>query len=170
MMLPQSCLIIILSDVAFCSNDTYTYFSDSSESMSWIDHIVSTHSANNLIDDVWVDYSFISSDHHPLLCTINVDNVVSDDTVFNDVIHRSKVIKWDALSREELIMYKDLTSDTLSKVELNHEMILCDDPHCNSQSHKSAICRMYSDITVALKQASKSLISGNRSFNHEYVK
>ena len=83
---------LVMSDVAFCNNDTYTYFSDSTESMSWIDHIVSTCSANNLIDNVWVDYSFISSDHHPLLCTINVDNVVSDDTVFNDVVHKSKVI------------------------------------------------------------------------------
>ena len=67
-------------------------------------------------------------------------------------------------------MYKDLTNETLSKVELDHEMILCDDPHCKSQSHKSAICRMYSDIIDALKDASNSLISGSRSFNHEYVK
>ena len=116
-----------------------------------------------------MDYAFVSSDHHPLLCTIDVDNVFTGDSVCNEITHRSKVIKWDSLSSNELKIYKDVTSDTLSQVELNHEMILCDNPHCVSQSHKNAIYRMYSDIVNALKRASDNLVLGNRSCKHAHV-
>ena len=47
-------------------------------------------------------------------------------------------------------MYRNNTQHTLSNVEINHDMILCDDPKYINQSHRNAIKRMYCDITTAL--------------------
>ena len=52
------------------------------------------------------------------------------------------------------------TEITLSNVAMNHEMILCYDPHYIKESHKNAIDIMYGDIS-AVREASE-LFSTNR--------
>ena len=46
-------------------------------------------------------------------------------------------------------MYSNITTESLSCVELNHDMIFYDDPCRSSQTHRNAINRMYTDITGA---------------------
>ena len=147
---------MLISDTLLCKEDSYTFYSSAHESVSWLDHIVATHSAHNLLESIDVDYTKMSSDHHPLVACINVDilPVTNNDT--NDNNTRSKtVVKWDTLSVDDLNAYKNRTDKYLSCVRLDHDMILCDDVHCTNINHKNAIDKMYCEITSALLDACK---------------
>jgi len=100
-----------------------------------------------------------------------MDDISCSNTKSDDVSERkSKVVKWDSLTHDEINMYRNSTTDTLSRVEISHDMILCDDPCCTSESHRSAITRMYSDITGALKKASEKFTCVNRTPEHGHVR
>ena len=63
---------LILSDVDFLPNNTYTYMSESHLTCSWLDHVLSTHSAHSIITDIQVRYNTVTSDHYPLLYVLDV--------------------------------------------------------------------------------------------------
>ena len=67
-------------------------------------------------------------------------------------------------------MYKNRTADSLSNVELNHDLILCDNTKCDSETHRNAIQRMYDYIIISLKSASEPLCKqSNKSNNYDHV-
>jgi hypothetical protein len=147
-----------------CDNSTFTFYSEAHQVVSWLDHIVCTATAHNLIDKVWVDYSKVCSDHHPLLASINLSDLVLDSDLHSENPNNvSNIVKWDTLSNADIHCYKQRTEDFPSEVEINHDMILCNNPNCSSQTHKNAIERMYQDITIALHEASQPFTSKNKS-------
>ena len=132
---------------------------------SWLDHVVSTCSAHNLIDNISVVYDTVTSDHHPILFHLNVSTVnvdIDNCTDEQEVGDFGMRIKWDELSSESIVNYRLLSKQELSKVLLNHELLLCDDPMCTDPCHLSAIDRMYHNITAALLDASADLRSSNK--------
>ena len=157
---------LLISDIILCDDDTFTFYSEAHHSTSWLDHVLTTSSAHCLIDNIWVEYGMISSDHHPIVTriSVNTDNLDNDTTVKCSNIQH---IQWDMLSDDDLIKYKNSTELTLSEVELNHDMILCDNPKCSSESHRNAIARMYDDITKALAVSGKPFSSNakGKKFN-----
>jgi exonuclease III len=154
---------LVLSDVLFCDDNSYTFYSEAHHSVSWLDHIVCSASAHNLIENVWVDYSKVSSDHHPLLASINLSDIVHNDELSdNNSKNHSNIVKWDRLSSDDILSYRHITENTLSSVEINHDMILCDNPTCTNQTHKNAIERMYCDITSALCDAGQCFSTKNK--------
>ncbi len=64
---------LVITDVAHCDNASYTFFSTAHYTVSWLDHILGTYSAHNIVKNVSIDYSKVSSDHHPILFYINVN-------------------------------------------------------------------------------------------------
>lgn len=79
-----------------------------------------------------------------------IDNKASADKGSCD---GSTSVRWDALSHDDILLYKRTTSCNLACVELDHDLILCDDTHCSSITHQNSITRMYSDITSSLLSA-----------------
>ena len=63
------------------------------------------------------------------------------------------VIKWDKLTENDILQYRTRTEEELSKVQLNHSLILCGDPNCSDLSHHKAIDLMYDSTISALKDA-----------------
>ena len=61
--------------------------------VSWLDHIVSSVSAYSLIDDIWVKYNFVSSDHLPLCLKINLSRVNVDPGGDNSELREVRRIK-----------------------------------------------------------------------------
>ena len=101
-----------------------------------------TQSAKRFINNVWVDYNFVTSDHHPLFVSLDftVNAYNNDNKSFNSC--KTGSIKWDSMSKEDISLYRASTSTHLADVELNHELILCDDVNCKSVSHQNSINRM----------------------------
>ena len=145
----------VLSDVTLCPEDTYTYLSESHATTSWLDHVLCTHSGHQLIENIDVLYDVISSDHHPILLNINFPcNIVELDDI--DSGSNCK-IKWDLLSDKDIALYMNNTELALNSVNIDHSLILCDNPSCKDPYHISAIGRFYDDIVYSLKQASECL-------------
>ena len=71
---------------------------------------------------------------------------------------RTPYLGWDSLSQDDLSMYKGLTEKNLSKVKLNHDLMMCDDCNCRETKHITAIDTMYESITTALKQSSEAFV------------
>ena len=54
---------LIVSDSILSPSDSFTFLSDAHAAVAWLDHVVSTKSFPSLIDAIWTENHFISSDH-----------------------------------------------------------------------------------------------------------
>jgi exonuclease III len=150
----------VLSDVSYLKDtDTFTYYSEAHGTVSWLDHVLSTVNGHALVSDVKVDSSFVTSDHLPITLSLdftkNLINPCSNDGMTN--MYSNNRVKWDELSNSDLIKYKDLTEDSLSRIPLEHDLLLCDNADCCNPSHISAINRLHANVICALKEASADL-------------
>jgi len=144
----------ILSDVCHnCDDSTFTYFSEMHNTVSWLDHIVSSVSAHSLIDDIWVKYNFVSSDHLPLCLKINLSRVNVDPGGDNSELRQVHRIKWEELSTEDRQLYCDNTDRSFCCFKYDHSLLLCANIHCSEHDHINAIDGMYKDITTNLYNA-----------------
>ena len=66
---------LCLADALFLPRNTFTFISSSHDTVSWLDHILTTTSRYSLFTDICVKSDFITSDHLPLCFTISVDNL-----------------------------------------------------------------------------------------------
>ena len=76
--------ILVLSDVEKLSQsgDVFTHYSDAHDSVSWLDHCMTSTAANKLITDISVSDRFAVSDHLPLCITVNIGGIhLSDDHI-----------------------------------------------------------------------------------------
>ena len=56
----------IVSDMVLLQPTSYTFVSLAHGTVSWLDHVITTASAHEIIDCIKIDTSFVSSDHCPL--------------------------------------------------------------------------------------------------------
>ena len=153
---------LILSDLSFLPKDSYTFLSEAHSTTAWLDHMMSTSTAHSLINKMQIKYDFISSDHHPVLVNISMNNInLQQDDTSEGTGKRTK-IKWDKISKEEILQYKIRSEKELSQIRIEHGVILCDNPHCTDVSHINAIDRMYKATTDALINASTPLLSAHK--------
>ena len=68
---------LLLTDVMRYPRSTYTYYYDSEAhcTVSWLDHIMCTQSAHDLVENVSVMYKTVSSDHDPISVFISLEQV-----------------------------------------------------------------------------------------------
>lgn len=66
-------------------------------------------------------------------------------------------IQWDKIDHQLLQQYRDSCSVELSRVSLNHSLLLCDNSLCTDMSHRAHIDNLYSGIVDALNSASEIL-------------
>ena len=152
---------LTLADVEHLGNgsDNFSFFSNSFNSSSWIDHVICTTSMANCISDVHIQYEYITSDHKPVGVAL-ID--LLQDTQPTSTSSRSRSfnrpsIRWSNLTTAEKEKYKELTNVNLSHISLNHELFLCDDTHCSNPSHTAAINDLYNSILNALLVSGESL-------------
>jgi exonuclease III len=150
---------LVLSDHTRLHNmNTYTFVSFSHGTTSWLDHAVSTTSMDSLVENVSVDYSTISSDHLPLCVTLDFSKVCAILPAVEPVNTVPRV-KWESLTEEEINAYNLMTETYLSNVNLDLELLLCDDPNCSNNDHIRAIDAMYDNVLACLSGASAQLLS-----------
>ena len=160
---------LIISDKVHLDgiNGVYTYLSDSHNSTSWLDHLVCTTSAHKLVDHISINYSMVTSDHLPLIAHINLpDTYQSANCVHSEEVTPRFRIQWDKLTTEDLKLYKSKTEITLSAVQFEHGLALCDNLNCKDPCHINAIDRLYNSIISALHDASADFSTcQSQSFN-----
>ena len=145
---------LIISDLIHLSNSEYTFVS-SHGFTSWIDHVISTYSGHTLINNISVNYRCISSDHLPWMVDLDVST-----SRLEQVQHSitKQLVTWDKTNSEDIIKYKNNTSANLSKVHLNHELIMCNNVIA---AMIIMLQQLYNDISGAIKESSDFLLSTN---------
>lgn len=147
---------LILSDVVHIQDheNNYTFVSNHGTT-SWLDHILATNSGHAIINNVYIKYNIISSDHYPLVVDFDVSSERANVETCQKSIPR---VKWDLVSDDDCQYYKRNTEKALSTIDLDHDLILCDDVKCQNTSHKAAIDRMYKATISSLSESSDFLL------------
>lgn len=142
----------IISDAAYCSSDTFTFYSEAHQTGSWIDHCVCNQNMSSTIQEISVLYDYVTSDHMPMLVSLDISKVTIGEE--NDTYQKpTRKIKWHKLTKHDIQNYNSNTEQLLSLIRFNHNLMLCDNPSCREQEHMQSIDRMYMDIIDALKTA-----------------
>lgn len=150
---------IVISDSAYLSLDTYTYYSEAHGSTSWLDHVISTSSAHDLIEEIKVCYDFVTSDHFPLCIDIliNSDMFIESNNSMN--CHTKCFMQWDKMTDSDKVQYERLTEKKLSSIVVNNEFVMCNNTSCNNIEHRICIDNLYESITQALIEAGTDFLS-----------
>lgn len=157
---------LTISDTLLCNmNNTYTFYSEAHKTTSWLDHIVTTPMAHELLQNAYVDVKYVSSDHFPLICNVKY---VMNETPVEDNVNNEDFIKivWEKVSQESLYMYKELTSLKLHNIKVCDNLLKCDDSQCSIISHKHEIDNLYNNIVQAINESSTVLHSKPHTVNN----
>ena len=153
---------LVLSDSLRLANmDTYTFVSHAHGTTSWLDHAMSTSSMDDLIDDITIDYSMVSSDHFPMCVKLDFTRITVGMPNDSAKVTR-RIVKWDKLSDEDILRYTCMTAQNLSNFNWNQELLQCDDTLCKSHEHIVAIDQMYESLISSLSSASDSFTNDGR--------
>ena len=136
---------LCLADELFLPRNTFTFISSSHDTVSWLDHILTTTSGYSLLTDICVKSDFITSDHLPLCFTISVNLNVPISSSANNIPCDAFRYNWYGASDFDISNYYSCTRSELSKIKLPLEAMQCEDVLCNK--HRRDIDVFYSAIT-----------------------
>ena len=89
-----------LADVKLLRENNYTFYSEAHGSVSWLDHVMCIPDSFSLIKEIDILYSYISSDHHPVVVTLDV--VKLDAKCIDKCKNTRKYIQWNDLTKEQI--------------------------------------------------------------------
>ena len=160
---------LCISDyLSLSSCNTFTYYSASQNTTSWLDHVVNTKSMHNLVTDITVDYSYVTSDHFPLCANINI-RVPTMRSKVKEENNLKCQVKWDKISNTEREQYKMQTDEALSSINLNYNALSCKNKNCSDSKHIATIGEFYSNIQASLTNSSKFLEIRQNKHKHNQV-
>ena len=117
----------------------YTYLSEAHNNISWLHHLITINNGHDVGQNVSLDNSFTTSDHFPLVFTINIEEMIVDVEIDKGENRERFKIKWKDLSATDLNEYTSKSVVLLNSLFLNHDLILCDDIKCTNVVHHKAI-------------------------------
>ena len=148
---------LIISDKMLLPELSYTYISESSDSTTWIDHIVSSIDIQNAISNIKIAYDVTDADHIPMTMHVNLEltPVLSNNTI--DICDNKT--KWDSFTNNDIINYCSHTDNTLSNIRLHAETFVCTDLKCKNENHTNNIEGLYQDLTKSLIDSGEKIAS-----------
>ena len=161
---------LCLSDTLFLPSNTYTFISSSHDTVSWLDHVLSTTSGHSLFNSMHVKSDFITSDHLPLSFSISIDNlhhlhvpIPPRDNPSRDTLSYN----WYGASDVNLYNYNLCTRVDLAKIKLPFDALQYDDIHCIS--HRNDIDQFYYNIINVLISCTKQCIPVLKLHDNNYI-
>ncbi len=142
---------LVIADKKMLPADSYSFYSSAHRSTSWLDHVVTTIGGYELLYDMHICTDCITSDHLPIVVTVNLNELKCTPIVETTKSHFR--IDWNDATEEDISKYQSVTKHKLSSIPLNHNLLLCNDPNCKLVCHIDNIDKMYNSIINALKEA-----------------
>lgn len=152
---------LVLSDVIHLEEGAYTFISSAHNTVSWLDHVVSSQSAHEHIISIEIDKSFVSSDHLPLQISFDFKCSHVTDVDDNEVTGSRPRIDWSSLGSMDLAKYKTACTDLMSSLPLDTDLHNCKDYHCTNPEHICAINELYNALINLLTMSSECIASDN---------
>ena len=72
---------MVLSSKSHLPNDTFTHYSEAWHTTSWLDHVISTYDADDIIKTITVDYNVSTADHLSVCIDIAIQRVPEFDII-----------------------------------------------------------------------------------------
>ena len=154
-------LAIVVDEYALGAS-SFTYVSDSHNTTSWLDHVLTNQNMLSYMSNLSVLYDFVSSDHRPLRFCINIDkvNYVSIcDSSCTQILRT--VSDWAACSQSDIHSYTRKLNYLLQSVPL--PSLLCCTPNCDNKDHQNDIDVYFQAINTCINSAMDSCIPAKRS-------
>ena len=162
----------VLSDKLLLPSDTFTYYSVQHDTVSWLDHIMTSVDGHCIMSNINVMYDVMTSDHFPLLFSITIDgdlmHATDTESVGDECGNDSNGlyrIDWSKVKLETQIRYYEITDALLSNVKVPSSVLNCNDINCIDVKHRQDIAQFYDDICNCLKCASDQAIPGKARSN-----
>ena len=132
---------------------TFTHYSEAWHTMSCLDHCISTSDANEIINNMSVDYSLNTADHLPLYMEIASQRVPKVGIV--NGVHRR--LAWDKINHTTQMEYCKETDSNMQRIHIPYDALRCTDVNCKNVNHRDDICKFYDDIIAAMSSASDTV-------------
>jgi len=112
------------------TTDVFTYCSDTGSRMSWIDHVLYSAGVNDLVSSVEVLYSYVTSDHKPIVTTLVNLLICDNDTRLPKVdkigVNNSYCPDWSKAGDSHYIMYVNAPDNALARVNIPTALFVVD--------------------------------------------
>jgi len=128
-LLSQFCLEheLKISDKIILPVDSFTYVSDAHGTCSWLDHVVSSKSAHDAIQNIEIVHQFIFSDHRPVAATIKTA-VLPQNLLCDNKTQHEKHMNWNKATQQQKLKNQQAIKIWLSTILLFEELTSCDNP------------------------------------------
>jgi exonuclease III len=136
------------------TSGTFTFISDAHGSTRWLDHVIVTKSAIGLVDNVYVKYDSLCSDHFPLILDCNFNVIRPKIKNYNNESCINKNIVWGNRTSDEIKLYREECHKRLRNIDFPMDVSNCCDRRCNEPKHEKIIDSLYNAVVTALSQAS----------------
>ena len=123
-----------ISDKTILPVDSFTYVSYIHGTCSWLDHVVSSKSAHDSIQNIEILHQFILFDHRPVAATIKTATIPLN-LLCDDKTQHEKNMNWNKATQQQKLKYQQASKIWLSKIPLFEELTSCDNPVCKKQKH-----------------------------------
>lgn len=151
-----------LIDMDILKNGAFTYISDAWGTTSWIDHCLCSAEICKVVKCVSVDYSFIMSDHRPIIVEIEGSKLPSTEGYSHEKIFQHK-IKWNDNGVQT--KYRENTDILLRKIRVS-DSLYCKDAMCDRGTHKGNIDELYYEIVNCLGKSCSSNTGSDNNGKH----
>ena len=155
----------VLADEYVLNPGSFTYVSDSHNTTSWIDHVLTNQCMLSCLSNMSILYDMVSSDHRPLRFCLTTDAVCSNngDSRHSECVRM--VSDWSACSQYDIDNYTCGLEALLQSVPLPP---ICCTPRCGIKEHHNDIDAYYQSINACLSSAMNSFIPLKRSSFNDF--
>ena len=144
---------LILSSESFLPGGTFTHYSEAWHTTSWLDHCISTSDANEIINNMSVDYSLNTADHLLVYMEIALQRV--PEVEIGNAVHRR--LAWDKINRTAQMEYCKETDANMQHLHIPHEALRCTDMNCSNLHNRDDISKFYDDSIAAMSSGSETV-------------
>ena len=150
----------VLADEYALHPGSFTYVSDSHNTTSWIDHVLTNQCMLSFLSNMSVLYDIVSSDHRPLRFCLTTDAVCSSYGTSSDAECVRMVSDWSACSQTDIDNYARGLEALLQSVPLPP---ICCMPSCGIKDHQNDIDAYYQAINACINRAMHRFVPLKRS-------
>lgn len=153
---------MIISDYVMLPQDSFTYFCESNQAQSWLDHIVASSGSHSSISSITILHDIIGSDHFPITVTIDF-NILPQEAVTSPVGGGEGVVRWGRLSDSHCAaLFAREVVALLPSITHTQHIQQCNRSACKDPEHIAEINRLYSEIINIMKQSGRTVCGNSR--------
>ena len=154
-----------LTDINRLSN-VYTFCSDATSSVSWIDHILYSDSLDTLVTSCNVLSTYVSSDHKPLYVTLDsVIPPVNTTSLNYSSAPDNYILDWSNCNNHNIQTYRIMLDDLLCYVNVHNTLF----GNGSEENYNYIVDDYYNAIMECIKIASRTAIPSRMCNNKSIV-